>query len=360
MHGGRVLVVGGAGYLGCVLVKQLLARGHEVVVFDRLFFGAAGLASVRHQIKLIAGDMRLMDPAAVEGVDAVINVGGLSNDPTAEYNPEANFEMNAVAAGTLARLAARAQVPRYIFASSCSVYDRTGSTTNEKRLCTEACSLDPRATYARAKLAGERAILELAGPRFCPIVLRMGTLYGFSGRMRYDLVVNSFVKDAHLKGYLTLHAGGQMWRPLVDVEDAARAYILLMEADQELVSGQIFNLVFQNYLISDLANRVQEALAGIGIPVGIRTEAENTGYRNYRVSGAKLASALQFRPARSVEDSVRSMVRLVRESGFTDFDNDKYYNIRWMKLLESVRQTIAITGTIFEMPEQLAGAAHGD
>src|ERR1043166_226172 len=124
MSGNRsVLVVGGAGYLGCVLVDELLSRGYAVTVFDRLFFGDGGLRRVRDRVRLLTGDIRCMPPAVFDGVGAIINLAGLSNDPTAEYNPEANHQMNTVATRTLAEMARKAGVPRYLFASSCSVYD---------------------------------------------------------------------------------------------------------------------------------------------------------------------------------------------------------------------------------------------
>jgi nucleoside-diphosphate-sugar epimerase len=178
----------------------------------------------------------------------------------------------------------------------------------------------------------------------------MGTLFGFSPRMRYDLVVNTFVKDAFLKGAVTLHSGGQMWRPLVDVRDAARAFVIALEAPDALVSGQVFNIVAENYRISELALRVREGLRQKGLDTEIASQFHYSGIRNYRVSGKKILQALSYKPVIPVEESVADMVDKIREYGYTDFDNDRYYNIRWMKLLEHVKRTIDITGTIFDMP----------
>ena len=345
-----VLVVGGAGYLGCVLVEELLARGYSVTVFDRLFFGEDGLRGVRDRIRLITGDIRCPPASAFEGIGAIVNLGGLSNDPTAEYNPEANHQMNAVATRTLAEAAVRHNIPRYVFASSCSIYD-VGVVDEERDVVlTEDAVVQPRAAYAVSKLEGERALLSLLSDRFSPVILRMGTLYGFSPRMRYDLVVNTFVKDALQKGCVTLNYGGQMWRPLVDVRDAARAYITALEADASLVAGQIFNVVAANFRISELALHVRAALEEIGVAVEIKSAFRYAGVRNYRVSGKKIFNALGFRPVISVRESVHNMVEKIREYGYLDFDNDRYYNIRWMKLLDHVKQIIDITGAIFEMP----------
>ena len=345
-----ILVVGGAGYLGCVLVEELLNRGYAVTVFDRLFFGDEGLRRLRDRVRLLTGDIRSMPPAVMEGVSAIINLAGLSNDPTAEYNPEANHQMNTVATRALAELARSQGVKRYLYASSCSIYD-VGVVDEERDvLLNEDAAVEPHAAYAVSKLAGEKELLALQDEDFSPVILRMGTLFGFSPRMRYDLVVNTFVKDAFLKGHVNLHYGGQMWRPLVDVRDAARAYLVALEAENSLVAGQIFNLVSENFRISELALRVREGLRAKGMDAEIRATFQYAGIRNYRVSGRKITTRLNYKPVITIEDSVRDMVEKIREYGYTDFDNDRYYNIRWMKLLEHVKGLIDITGTIFETP----------
>jgi nucleoside-diphosphate-sugar epimerase len=346
-----VLVVGGAGYLGCVLIEELLGRGYDVKVFDRLFFGETGLEKLRDRIRLVAGDVRCMPAELLDDVSAVINLSGLSNDPTAEYNPTANYQMNAEATRTLGEQAKKRGIRKYVYASSCSIYD-VGIVDEELDvLLTEESEVSPKAAYGRSKLEGERALLELTGADFAPVLLRMGTLFGFSPRMRYDLVVNTFVKDAMSKGHLNLHFGGQMWRPLVDVRDAARAYVLMLQADDDALRGQIFNVVSENYRISELALRVREGLSERGVPCEIRTSFEYAGIRNYRVSGKKIFRTLGYKPLISVQESVKNIVDKVREFGYTDFDNDRYYNIRWMKLLEQAKRTIEITGTVFDMPD---------
>jgi nucleoside-diphosphate-sugar epimerase len=345
-----ILVAGGAGYLGCVLVEELLNRGYAVTVFDRLFFGSQGLDKVRDRIRLISGDIRAMPSSVLDNVSVLINLGGLSNDPTAEYNPEANHQMNTVATRTLGEMAKKAGVRRYLYASSCSIYD-VGVVDEERDvLLTEEAVVQPRAAYAVSKLAGEQQLLTLADSQFCPVILRMGTLFGFSPRMRYDLVVNTFVKDALMKGYVTLHYGGQMWRPLVDVRDAARAYVMALEAPESVVASQIFNVVAENFRISELALRVREALREMDVDVDIKSTFQYAGIRNYRVSGKKSQRVLDYKPLVSVRESIKHMVENIRAYGYTNFDHDRYYNIRWMKLLEEVQGTINITGTIFEAP----------
>ena len=348
-----ILVAGGAGYLGCVLVEELLNRGYAVTVFDRLFFGDQGLERLRDRIRLVSGDIRCVPAGVLENTAAVINLAGLSNDPTAEYHPEANHQMNAVASRALAEMARQAGIPRYLYASSCSIYDVGVADEDRDILLSEDAAVAPHAAYAVSKLAGEREILQLADRAFCPVALRMGTLFGFSPRMRYDLVVNTFVKDALQYGRLNLHYGGQMWRPLVDVRDAARAHVMALEAPEHLVSGQIFNVVAGNFRISELALRAAETLREIGVPVELKSTFQYAGVRNYRVSGKKAVSVLNYKPLVTVEESIRHMVDHIRAEGYTNFDHDRYYNIRWMKLLEEVQGIIGITGTLFEAPRSL-------
>ncbi|KPK40744.1 MAG: hypothetical protein AMJ78_06910, partial [Omnitrophica WOR_2 bacterium SM23_29] len=256
----KVLVIGGGGYVGSVLVEELLERGYAVKVFDRLYYGEDGIKHIKEKIELIVGDMRAMEPSVLEGVDAVINVGGLSNDPTAEYNPKANYEMNALATEHTAKLCRKLGIKRYIYASSCSIYDFGVVDPDKDILANENTPVNPKAAYSVSKYDGERRLLKLVDNDFSPVILRKGTVFGFSPRMRYDLVVNTFVKDALSKGVITVFYGGEMWRPLVGVRDVARCYIACLEADEEKIKGQIFNLVFKNFRISELALRVREAL----------------------------------------------------------------------------------------------------
>ncbi len=345
---GKILVVGGAGYVGSVLVRELLEQGYAVRIFDRLFFGDVGIRDIKDRIELITGDMRSIPPSVLEGVDAVINVGGLSNDPTAEYNPKANYEMNTVATEKLARACKEMGVKRYVFASTCSVYYTMAGEEKGDVLLTEDAEINPKAAYSRSKFDAERILLSLVDDDFCPVILRKGTIFGFSPRMRYDLVVNTFVKDALDKGFITLHFGGEMWRPLVDIRDVARAYIACLQADEAKVRGQIFNLATKNYRISELALHVREALREIGIEIDIKPGYRYRGIRSYRVSTDKIKDVLDFEPIVSVEEAVKDMVEKIEEYGYTDFNNPKYYNIRWMKLLEEAQGIIKITGTVFE------------
>jgi nucleoside-diphosphate-sugar epimerase len=241
-------------------------------------------------------------------------------------------------------------VRRYILASSCSIYDCGTADERTDVVQDETSVVMPRAPYSLSKHAAEQAILAMADDGFCPVALRKGTVYGYSPRMRYDLVVNTFVRDALARGRLTLHHGGEMWRPLVDVRDAAQAYVALIEADDARVRGQIFNLCYQNLRISELALRVREALRGLGIEVDIRPDYHHGSVRNYRVSGEKIGRVLDFRPKISIDESVADMVQRLRSNGQTDFENPRYYNIRWLQLLEETHRAAGTPGSVLDVP----------
>jgi len=187
----KVLVVGGAGYVGCVLIEELLAKGYSVKILDRLFFGREPASRFLDRVELIVEDMREFDESLVQDCSAVINIGGLSNDPTAEFNPKANEELNTLASIRVAEISKRAGVERLVFGSTCSIYDRgVGEDVNDL-LLDEASDVAPKAAYATSKLAAEGPILALADESFAPVAFRKGTIFGFSPRMRYDLVVNA-------------------------------------------------------------------------------------------------------------------------------------------------------------------------
>jgi len=344
----KILLVGGAGYVGSVLARELLEHGYAVRILDRMYFGDDGLADRRDRVEILTGDMRTVAPDVLDGVDTLVNVGGLSNDPTAEYNPKANYEMNASASIALARRCKERGVRRYLFASSCSIYDRGMANEERDVLLDETTEVDPQAAYSGSKFAAEQELLPLASDDFCVAILRKATLFGFSPRMRYDLVVNTFVKDALSKGYMTLYYGGEMWRPLTDVRDAARAYIALIQAEPVAVNKQIFNLVYHNFRISEVALRVRDALKAVGVSADIHSDYSYKGVRNYRVSGQKLERALNFRPTISIEESVQTMVQEIRRYNYGEFDNPRYYNIHWMRLLEEAHKIIEVTGSVFK------------
>ena len=222
-----ILVTGGAGYLGNILVRRLLADGQKVRIFDTFFFGKDSLRDIEDKIELIKGDIRKFDsyPEALKNVDAVINLAAFSNDPTAEANPKANMAINAQGAKRVAETTKKKGIKRFIQASSCSIY-YTADVNDEIK--DEDTVVNPTAPYSLSKRLAEKYILEMTDENFSPTIFRQGTIYGFSPRMRFDLVVNTFCKDAQTKGRLNVHAGGEMWRPLLHIDDAAEAVRIVL------------------------------------------------------------------------------------------------------------------------------------
>jgi nucleoside-diphosphate-sugar epimerase len=344
----KVLLVGGAGYVGSVLASELVERGFAVRILDRLYYGDSGLRDISDRVELVERDMRTDLPEVLDDVDAVVNMGGLSNDPTAEYNPRANHSMNTLASIKLAEQCIAHGIRRYVFASSCSIYDRGVGNDATDTLQDESSEVEPKTAYAGSKRAAEKGLLSLASDSFCPVILRKGTIYGYSSRMRYDLVVNTFVKDALSRGIITLHLGGEMWRPLLDVHDAARAYIACLQAEESQVKGEIFNVSYRNFRISELALRVREVLRELGVACDICADYGYRPVRSYRVSSEKIMRVLGVQPVVTVEAAVKDMVSKIRAEGYADFENPRYYNIRWMKILEEACRVISVTGSVFD------------
>jgi nucleoside-diphosphate-sugar epimerase len=333
--GQTILVAGGAGYIGSVLVPRLIARGYRVRVLDRLYFGDEGLAEARDQIEMVVADVRQIPASALDGVDGVINLSGLSNDPTAEFDPKANWQMNAVATETLGRLCVERGIERYVFASSCSLYDGLPPGMHD-----ESAPIEPRAAYATSKRYGEEKLLELAGDGLCPVLLRNGTVYGWSPRMRFDLVVNTFVKDALLTGRLMLHGGGWMWRPLVDVRDVSDAMIAAYEAPAEKVRGEIFNVLHSNYQIRELAMLVAGSVQLTGRTVALEEVPAPKLTRDYECANAKLSTTLGFIPRHSVLEAVTDLIEHVGHLDAAKLTDPRCYNIRWLELLNELKPAL--------------------
>lgn len=344
----RVLVTGGGGYIGSVLVPRLLERGHEVRVVDRMFWGLPHYAE-QPGVELVNADVRRLPEGVFDGIDAVDHLAGFSNDPTAEFSPEANWQMNAVATDSIAELCRAARVRRLVFGSSCSLYD---GADDSETLLDEQAPLAPRGAYATSKHYSEEALLRHAGEDFEPVILRQATVFGPSPRMRFDLVVNAFVKDALVRQRLILHGGGRMWRPLISVDDLAEAHVACLEAPGELVAGETFNAVGSNYQVRELAEVVATALVKLGKPVALEDGPLPKIVRNYKCTGEKLRSRLdldlQTTPAMAV-------ARLVDEYGRAPIEllgHPRYYNIAWMELLEQVRPAYQAMQNIFEPVEE--------
>jgi nucleoside-diphosphate-sugar epimerase len=323
--GSRIFVTGGAGYIGAVLVPMLLERGYQVRVLDRLYWGSDPLGPYLPHVELIEGDVRDLPKGVLDGVDAVVHLAGLSNDPTAEFAPVANWKMNAEATESLAQSCAAAGIQRFTFGSSCSVYDSLPAGI----VYDEDAALTPRGAYAGSKAQAEVYLHQTTTPDFQPTILRQGTVYGASPRMRYDLVVNTFVRDAMRQGRLMLHGGGTMHRPLVDIRDVAEAHIACLEAPIEQVGGRTFNVLHRNLPIHAVADAVVQEFARRGKTVEVQHAPLPPIVREYQCANDRLPAATGFTPSRSLEQVLPELIALA-EGPFGDFENPRYYNIDWM------------------------------
>jgi nucleoside-diphosphate-sugar epimerase len=334
----RILVAGGAGYIGSVLVPKLLERGYVVDVLDLLWFGNY----LPPEVHVIQRDIMEVTEKDLEGYDQVVFLAGLSNDPMAEYSPSKNFVFNAASPAYLGYMAKLAGVKRYIYAGSCSVY---GYTVND--LYDENCPAVSNYPYGISKLQGEFGSIQLQDEKFSVIAFRQGTVCGYSPRMRLDLVINTMFKSAVVEGVITVN-NPAIWRPILAIQDAASAYIRAIEASLD-VSG-IFNVASGNYTVGAIADYVKEGVKeylGIDARLQIRNMQD---YRNYKVSIQKAETILSFRPRFDAKDIVADLVKNMDK--FEDFENPKYYNIKTFQMLESDSRNFDDTETLEDAIEQ--------
>jgi nucleoside-diphosphate-sugar epimerase len=336
-----VLVTGGAGYIGSVLVKKLVKNGEKVRVFDKLYFGDSGLNGVRNEIELIPGDVRDFSPDLLRGVKCVMHFGSLSNDPTAEFDPKANHEINFEGTMRVAEACKKKGVKRFTLASSCAIYG-----FHLEGVADENFPANPQSEYSKSKLDAENGIKSLTDHNFCPVIFRQGTVYGFSERMRWDLVVNTMAMDAFDKGRIHVYCAGDNWRPLVDVRDVAEAHMAAMNAPEKKVHGEIFNLVHKNFRILELGHSIRE-ISKPNRRIEVEVLFGTKESRSYRVSGEKIKRVLGLEPKTSIEGAVKEIWEILRSGKYTDFSNPIYYNIAWMRLLVEMEQKLKVIGRVF-------------
>lgn len=350
----KVLVTGGCGYIGSVLIGELLSKGYAVKVFDKLYFGKEHIekANFGTRIEFKQGDLRNFDESLLNDVQAVIHLAGLSNDPMAEFNPKANKEMNTNATRSLALACINKGVNKLIYASSASVYDK--GLQADDIFQDEKSPVEPLAAYSISKYEGEKELLDLAKEHkeFSPTILRQGTVYGISPRMRYDLVINTMVKNAFLTGRIQVFCGGMQWRPLVDVKDVARAHIACLEANENLVKGEIFNVTLDNFRIIDVAHRIKEAIKEI-CPVEVDVDySPGRIDRSYRISNKKIEDVLGFRHRVTIEQSAKEIAKNIKNhldkgGKLIDLEHPRYYNIKWLEHLVEMEKRLKEMDSVF-------------
>jgi nucleoside-diphosphate-sugar epimerase len=343
----HVLVAGGAGYIGSVLVPLLLERGHRVTVLDRLYFGdtlSRTGARFGEKLRVVRGDVRGFDRAVLTSVDAVVDLSGISNDPSCELEPELTRSVNVEGAKRLAAAAREQGVRRYVFSSSCSVYGH-----GEGLGLTESSARHPVSLYARAKAEVEDFLLETdraANGATEFTCLRLATVFGLSPRMRFDLAINVMTKNAYVQRRITVDGGGRQWRPFVHVQDVARAFELALTSDARAVAGQVFNVGSDagNVQILNLAFRVRDAVPGTEV-VHAPTDPD---LRDYNVSFEKIHRTLDFRAEKGIDDGIREVLGALKE-GAVDPDDRRWYTLRqyaFLREAERAHRELAIEGAL--------------
>jgi nucleoside-diphosphate-sugar epimerase len=318
----RILVIGGAGYLGSVLTGQLLAQGYQVEVFDSLRFGRESLAAFEANARfhLTVGDIRDIAKVTecVQDAHAVMLLAALVGEPACDQDPKGAVDTNLIATKAVAEACRYYRVPRFLFASTDSAYGI------QEGIMLEDAPLNPISLYARLKAQAEVELLALAGDGFRPVILRMATIYGYSPRMRFDLIINILTLHAYSRGRITIF-GGKQWRPLVHVADAARAYVMALEAPLEQVGGQIFNVGSneQNYQIGELGVLVSQVFP----EVRIETVPQTPDLRDYHVCFDKITRTLGYQVRYSVADGIREIRQAMEDGRIKDHQDPRYHNV---------------------------------
>lgn len=322
-HGRNVLVIGGAGYIGSALIPMLLQRGYRVRILDLFLYGREPLASVEGHpsLELIEGDFRQVDKVvtAMQGMDAVIHLGAIVGDPACDLDQQITIDVNLSATQMIAQIAKAYGISKFIFASTCSVYGATDEILDE---CSE---VRPISLYGATKLAAERGLQQIADRHFQPTVMRFATIYGFSGRTRFDLVVNLLAAKAKCEGVITVH-GGDQWRPFIHVEDAALALLKIIEAPLHLVGNQIFNVGSndQNYTIAQVGQLIHEQVVGSRLIC----DPQTTDRRNYRVDFSKLQRTLNFKPRWTLQQGISQVLEALADGQIADYRDPRFSNVR--------------------------------
>lgn len=316
----NIVVLGGAGYIGSVLTRQLLAAGYRVTVLDKFMYGGESLIGVEDNKNLTIHhvDTRNIDEVVghIESAGGVVHLAELVGDPLCKDRPRLTLETNYLATCSLARTCTYLQVPRFIYMSSCSVYGASST-----GILTEDSPLNPVSLYAQTKINSERALLSMGSSDFAPTIFRLGTAFGLSYRPRFDLVVNVLTAEAIDKGKFTVF-GGKQWRPFVHVKDISTAIVNAVKAPIDKVGNQIFNIVGYNHQLSDIGSIVVKTIPGSRMNV----DSKSKDQRNYRVTSNKAAQVLAFKPENSIQQGVAEIADVWAGCFNGKYKDSRYYN----------------------------------
>ena len=343
----RILVTGHDGYIGAVLVPLLLSAGHQVTGLDSFLFRGCDFGPEPLPVDVVELDIRDVERQHLAGIDAVIHLAALSNDPLCEINPQSTWQINYEATIRLAEIARAVGVERFIQASTCSLYGASGG-----ELLDETAPIAPVTAYGKAKAQVEVDLALMATDTFSPVCLRNGTAYGRSPRLRTDLVVNNLLGYAHTTGEIQVKSDGTQWRPMIHVEDIARAFLVSLEVPREAVHNQMLNVgsTCENFRVSELAGIIQRVVPGSRTTIGTGLGPDQ---RTYRVNCDRISrEPIGFEPQWTIEAGVKDLHEAFMTYGFTaeDFASSRYFRLRTIVDLmengfldENLRRTVLTT-----------------
>lgn len=326
----KVLVTGGAGYLGSVLTNKLLEKGYSVTVLDVAMFGAEGLLPHigSKNFSFLKGDIRdkkLLQSLFKEKFDTVFHLAALVGEPACDNNSKLAEDINCKATLVLGKIAKENGVERFIFTSSSSNY----GVSKPNELADENSELNPLTFYSKTKVEAEKLLLPLNDSEFAVSIVRLSMLFGLSPKMRFNVLINEFTRDAYFKKEVVVYKEDS-WRPYTHTQDAADAFIAISESKKDLISGEVFNVGSENYRKKDLIELIQKSIKGVNV---IRKGGEANS-RDYKVSFEKIKRVLNFFPKETVVDGVKELIWAFENNIFADPYDDKYYesiNLKFLK-----------------------------
>ena len=322
----NIFITGGAGYVGAMLVPELLSKGYKVTVLDLMMYGE-DVIKPNNSLKMVKGDIRDISllKKEIPGHDVVIHLACISNDPSFELNPNLGKSINLDAFEPLVKISKNSGVQRFIYASSSSVYG-----VKEELGVHEDMSLEPLTDYSKFKADCEKILAPYQSDNFTTVTVRPATVCGYSTRQRLDVVVNILTNLAYHKREITVF-GGKQYRPNIHIKDMVDAYIMLIESPEEKIAGEIFNVGFENQTVTELSETVKKV---IGEDVKLITTPTNDN-RSYHISSEKIKVKLGFVAKHSIEEAADDLKNAF-EAGFlpNSFTDDKYFNIKVMNSIE--------------------------